>query len=151
LLQARQGNVVTAEEAIARFQRRSERTTRMALSFDDNQLLPAGIHDATLEEVGEQFGRFQRTDRRMTLFRRLGEYVAALRRANIQGSLIIDGSFVMPSMDQPEDVDLVLVLPEDWDTAADLRPYQYNLVSKRRVRQEYRFDVFTVRKGSAQE
>ena len=123
----------------------------MPLVFDERQLLVAGVHDATVEEIEQLFGRFQRTDRRMTLFQKLQDYLAALRRAAIGGSLIIDGSFIMPAIDQPEDIDMVLVLPEEWDMTADLRPYQYNLVSKRRVKQEYRFDVFTVQKGSPDE
>lgn len=123
----------------------------MPLAFDDRELLPPGVHDVTLEEVERAFGRFQRTDRRMTLVRKLKEYVTALQQAHINGSLIIDGSFIMPKVDVPEDVDLVLVLSEEWDMTADLKPYQYNLVSKRRVKQEYRFDLFTVQRGSADE
>ena len=123
----------------------------MPLQFDERQLLPPGVHEASLEEVGQYFGRFQRTDRRMTLSRKVGEYVAALRQAGFKGSVIIDGSFIMPKVDQPEDVDLVLVLPEDWDMTAELRPYQYNLVSKRRVRQEFKFDLFTVQRGTVDE
>ncbi len=57
----------------------------------------------------------------------------------------------MPIVDQPEDIDMILVLPEDWDMDADLKPYQYNLVSKKRIKQEYRFDVFAVQKGSLDE
>lgn len=123
----------------------------MPLDPDERGLLPLGIHDATLEEVGQRFGRLQRTDQRMTLFRKLEAFVAALRQARIPGSLVIDGSFIMASLDQPEDIDLVLILPEDWDMTADLRPYQYNMVSKRRVKQEYKFDLFTVQKGSPDE
>ena len=87
----------------------------------------------------------------MNLFKKLTDYLDALRKAGIGGSLIVDGSFIMPAVDQPEDIDMVLVLPEEWDMTADLRPYQYNLVSKQRIKQEYRFDVFTVRKGSPRE
>jgi hypothetical protein len=87
----------------------------------------------------------------MMLMRRLKEYVAALQQAHLNGSLLLDGSFIMPRVDQPEDIDLVLVLPKDWDLTADLRPYQYNLVSKRRVRQAYGTDVFVVSQGSVEE
>ena len=87
----------------------------MTLALDERQLLPGGVHDATLEEVDRQFGRFQRTDRRIELVRKLKEYVAAMQQAQIRGSLIVDGSFVMAGVDQPEDLDLVLVLPDDWD------------------------------------
>jgi hypothetical protein len=123
----------------------------MPLEFDERRLLRPGVQDATLEEVEEHFARFQRTDRRRTLFQKLKEYAAALQQAELKGSLIIDGSFIMPTVDRPEDIDLVLVLPEDWDMTADLRPYQYNLVSKRRVKQAFGFDVFIVVRGSSEE
>ena len=123
----------------------------MPLMFDERQLLVSGIHDATLAEVEQHFARFQQTDRRMNLFKKLTDYLDSLRRASIGGSLIIDGSFIMPAVDQPEDIDIVLVLPEEWDMTADLRPYQYNLVSKKRVKQEFRFDMFAVQKGSLDE
>jgi hypothetical protein len=32
-------------------------------------LLPEGIHDCTLDEIGARFGRFQTTDRRVHLFK----------------------------------------------------------------------------------
>jgi hypothetical protein len=123
----------------------------MPLAFDERQLVTAGIHDVTIEEVEQHFARFQRTDRRMNLFKKLTDYIAALQAAKIKCSLILDGSFIMTIVDQPDDIDFILVLPEEWDMTADLRPYQYNLVSKKRVKQEYRFDLFTVRKNSPQE
>jgi len=36
--------------------------------LNEDGLLPEGIHEASLEEVRERFGRFQRTDRRPDLF-----------------------------------------------------------------------------------
>ena len=51
-------------------------------------------------------------------------------------------------MDEPSDIDLVLVLPEDWDLAGEVSVWEYNLVDKRRVRQEYGFHVFAVNAGS---
>lgn len=65
--------------------------------------------------------------------------------------MLIDGSFVMPMVDEPNDIDLVLVLPTDWDATADLRPFKYNLVSKKRVRQQYQFDTFVTRSGNVDE
>jgi hypothetical protein len=123
----------------------------MPLVFDDRHLLPHGIHDATLEEVAHHFGRFQRNDRRSILVQRLREYVGAVQQARIKGSLIVDGSFVMLGIDEPDDLDLVLVLSEDWDLTAELQPHQYNVVSKRRVRQVFEADVFIVLKGSPEE
>lgn len=82
---------------------------------------------------------------------RLEAYVAALRKADFRGSVIVDGSFVMGCVDEPEDIDIVLVLAGDWDMAADLKPYQYNLVSKKDVRRSYPFDIYPVREGSVEE
>jgi predicted nucleotidyltransferase len=61
--------------------------------------------------------------------------------------LIVDGSFVTGKPD-PSDVDLVVVLAGTHDLTRDLRPYEYNVVSKRRVRQAYRFDILVVLAGS---
>src|SRR5262245_27472660 len=127
------------------------RGAAMALVFDDRKLLPPGVHDASLKDVQEYFARFQKTDRRIKLFAKLRDYVAALTRASCGTSVIINGSFVMACVDEPSDIDLIVVLPRDWDTQADLKPYQYNLVSARRVRKEYGFDIFVVQAGAADE
>lgn len=52
---------------------------------------------------------------------------------------------------EPEDIDLILTLPEKWDVSAELPPYQYNLVSKRRVKQEYGLEIVVVGEGSVDE
>ena len=124
---------------------------KTVLAFDERGLLVPGVHDATLKEVEEHFGRFQRSDRRPQLFRKLREYLAEVNKAECASSLIINGSFAMGCVDEPNDIDLILVLPADWDEAADLKPYQYNLVSKRRVKKEFGFDAFTVGLGSRDE
>ena len=123
----------------------------MSLVFDERQLLVPGIHEATLEIVKKHFARFQKTDKRLTLFGKLKEYAAAIQKAGWKCSLIIDGSFVMPAVDEPEDIDLILVLPEDWDMTEDLKPHLYNLVSKKRVKREYGIEVFSVPSGSRAE
>jgi hypothetical protein len=41
----------------------------MSLALDDRKLLPLGVHDASLEEVEEFFGGFQKSDRRIKLFK----------------------------------------------------------------------------------
>ena len=48
------------------------------------------------------------------------------------------------------DVDLILVLPQDWDFEAELNPDRYNLLSKRRVRQRFGFDILAAREYSEQ-
>jgi hypothetical protein len=121
------------------------------LTLDDRKLLPPGVHDASLKEVEDLFGQIQRSDRRPMLFRKLREYLKELKPAECASAVIIDGSFVMGCVDAPDDIDLVVVLTADWDWNADLKPYQYNVVSKRRVKKNYRFDAIFVRPGSEQE
>ncbi len=123
----------------------------MSLELDADRLLPVGIHDATMDEVEELFGGFQSADRRPRLFAKLVEYVTALRKAEFASSLIVDGSFVMGAVNEPDDIDLILVVPANWDLSADLKPVQYNLIAKRAVQRNYPFDVITVRAGSTEE
>jgi hypothetical protein len=116
-------------------------------NFDENGLLPEGIHDCTWAELAERFCRFQSTDRRPELCRRLQQMVEALRSAKMAREIIIDGSFVT-NKPQPNDIDLILVLPADWDLAAELTPDAYNLISKNRVRKRFGFDIFIAREQS---
>ncbi|NOT02816.1 MAG: hypothetical protein HOP29_19630 [Phycisphaerales bacterium] len=115
------------------------------------KLLPEGVCTLTLAQVERLFGSFQRSDRRVKLYQQLSEYVTELRQAKLNVSLIVNGSFVMPAVDDPEDIDLILVLPRDWDSQADVRPFEYNLLSKRAIKRKYGFDVFVVRDGSPEE
>jgi hypothetical protein len=123
----------------------------MELAFDDRKLLLPGVHEVSLETVKQHFGQFQRSDRRPTLFAKLTEYLNAVKKAGCGHSVIIDGSFVMACVDEPDDIDLVLVLPSDWDTQAEVKPFQYNLVSKRAVGRTYPIELFVVKCGSIDE
>ncbi len=120
----------------------------MQLELDDDGLLPVSIHDSDLEAVQELFGSFQYSTRRISLFKKLTEYIDALRDAKISGSLIIDGSFVMKRVDEPEDIDVVLVLPSDWIMIQELRPFEYNLLSKKAVKRTYPIEVFVTLDGT---
>jgi hypothetical protein len=121
------------------------------LVFDERKLLTPGVHEVSLDAVKETFGSFQKSDRRPKLFEKLLEYLDAVKRAGTGASVIVDGSFVMAGIDEPDDIDLVLVLPADWDIDADLRPYQYNVVSKKAVRRTFGFDQITVTANSPEE
>jgi hypothetical protein len=123
----------------------------MELAFDDRQLLLPGVHEVSMETVKEHFGKFQRSDRRMKLFAKLTEYLDAVKKAGCGVSVVIDGSFVMACIDVPDDIDVILVLPIGWDDTEDIKPFQYNLVSKKSVRKTHGFDVFVVKPGSARE
>lgn len=122
----------------------------MELAIDDRGLLPEGIHDASLSALRELFGGFQKSDCRLKLIARLEEFIEELRNAGIAKELIVDGSFVMGCIDEPEDIDLILVLPDNWDMEAELKPFQYNLLSKRSVKRRFPFDLFSVRADSTE-
>lgn len=123
----------------------------MALELTPDRVLPDGIHDCTLDDVRNCFGQIQRSTRRITLCDKLERYLEELRAAGIPGWLIVDGSFVMECVDEPDDIDLILILSRSWNLTAELKPYQYNLLSKRNVKRNFRFDLFAVREGSIEE
>jgi hypothetical protein len=102
--------------------------------------LPPGIHECSLEECKEMFGRFSRSDRRIQLTEALHRYVDDVRSAGIAVSILVDGSYVT-SKPEPNDIDLILVLRPDLDLSAEMRPIEYNLQSKRAVKKLYGLDV----------
>jgi hypothetical protein len=115
-------------------------------AFTADGLLPEGVHDCTLEEVRERFGQFQRTDWRPRLFERLEAFLREAQRTGFVVAIIVNGSFVTDH-DAPNDVDVILVLRADHDFYADLRPFAYNVVSKRQVRRTYGIDMLIGREG----
>jgi len=117
--------------------------------LNEDGLLPGGIHEASMEEVRESFGRFQRSDRRPTLYTKLSEYMGQVRSTGLIAAVIVNGSFVT-SKDEPSDIDVILVLRQDHDFSADPKPFEYNVLSKRRVRGRFRFDILVAREGSAE-
>ncbi len=117
--------------------------------LDQHGLLSAGIHDCTLDEIRGRFGSFQISDQRPKLFQKLLTFVAEAQAARFARCLLIDGSFVTAKAD-PNDIDLVLVLPASHDLKSDLSPAQYNLVSKRSVQRRYGFDIVSVREKTAE-
>src|SRR3989442_995016 len=118
-------------------------------SFEPSGLLPLGVHDCTLEEIGARFGSFQSSELRPVLFAKLEKFAAEARSSGIMRSLIVDGSFVTAKA-APNDIDLIVVVRSDHDFAADLSPGAYNVVSKHRVRRRYGFDLLVAREGSVE-
>ena len=112
--------------------------------FDEHGFLPAAVHDCTLDEIKGRFGSFQLSDRRPALFEKLLEFIAEVKSATIAHFLLIDGSFATGKPD-PNDIDLVLVLPVEHDLTGDLSVAEYNVLSKRRVQRRYGFDIVAVR------
>lgn len=121
----------------------------MTLTFDERGLLAPGVHDASLTEIETHFGRFQRTNRRMTLFKSFGDYVKEVMQTGWACTILIDGSFVMPAVDEPNDIDVILLLPADWDVQAALKPFEYNVVSKKYTKKAYNIEVYAALDGSA--
>ena len=117
--------------------------------LNDDGLLPAGIHSCTLEELKEKFGRFQRTDCRLKLVGTLEALLQEMQSTKQVVKVFVDGSFVT-GKDDPNDIDLVAVVHEDYDVTADLRPFEYNALSKRMVGKRYKFDMFLARQNSAE-
>jgi hypothetical protein len=115
--------------------------------FNEDGWLPEGIHDCTLEEAAEQFGAFQRSDRRPELWARFIEFVREAKTSGLIDTVLVDGSFVTAEP-APNDIDLVLVVSENHDFSVDLPPAQYNVLSQRRVRRQFRFDILVVKNDS---
>ena len=115
--------------------------------LNEHGFLPEGIYDASPDEIRERFGRFRRTDRRPELFSKLMVLLAEVRSTGLVKAVIVDGSFVT-AKDEPSDIDLILILHADHDDGVWLRPFEYNALSKRRVRRQFHFDMVVVRDGS---
>ena len=121
---------------------------RMALLFDDRNLLPEGVHDASLEEV---VSAFSGTSRRDKLCENLRQYVSGVKLTGWACEVLIDGSFVMPNVREPNDIDLILVLPDGWDMSRrDFRPFEYNTLDKGFTKRVHRIEVQPVLLGSDQ-
>ena len=129
--------------------------------LNDNGLLPAGIHDCTFQELRDRFGQNQwvvdsqsQTHREVLCQQRsrlclsLEDYLGRLSRVGLAGDVLVDGSFVTSKPD-PNDIDLVVVLPSDHDFSAELSPEQYSLLSKRKLRDHgYAFDILVAANGA---
>ena len=111
--------------------------------FNEHGLLPEGVHDCELEELRLRFGSFQTTDRRVILFQKLLQLLQDLQRADVCESVIVDGSFTTDTP-LPNDIDLIIVYPVDYELSAELSFFQYNATNKSRLRKRYGFDVFPV-------
>lgn len=115
--------------------------------LNEDGLLPEGIHDCTLDEIGARFGLFVASDRRVRLFEKLCALVEEEQKAGLAIEIFIDGSFVTDTP-QPNDIDLVIVLPADYNRAVVMTPFRYNAVSKISLRRRYPFDVFVFNKDT---
>lgn len=116
-------------------------------NFTQQGILPNDIYDCSLEELESIFGRFQSTDCRINLTKKLKDYIYELKKSTFGIELIIDGSYVT-TKDNPGDINVILVLSEDFDYSSEIKPFEYNLTSNRAVKRIYGFDVFVEKKGT---
>lgn len=115
--------------------------------LDVDGYLPEGIHNCTLNELQSRFGEDIDVACRSLLCSKLCEYVQELRSTERDFVLLVDGSFVT-SKAQPNDIDLILILPHDHDFRMELRPFEYNAMSRRRVSKRYGLDLLVARDDS---
>ena len=106
-------------------------------------VLPRSMHDCTLNEMRDMFAHPGSSLQRRRLFEDLERYVNELRKTGIPKALIVNGSFAT-SKEEPNDIDLIVVLPSDFNFEQQIGPFEYNLISRRRVRRNYGFDVFAL-------
>jgi hypothetical protein len=116
-------------------------------NLNEQGLLPPGIYDCSSEEIGERSGIFQSTDLRPRLYEKLQAFLQQARSTNLAIAVIVNGSFVTSKAD-PNDIDLILVLPSSHDLRAELAPMAYNVLSRRRVSRQYGFDILVAREDA---
>lgn len=112
--------------------------------------LPTGEHLCTITEIDHHFGRFQGSERRTELTKKLKQYLDDLTDANTIAALsnipkvvdhiIVNGSYTT-SKDEPGDIDLVIALSKLFNLNGDLPPAVSNPISGDRVRRRYGFDI----------
>ena len=115
--------------------------------FNESGCLPEGIYDCTIDEAAERFAGFQRSSQRPHLWDRFIEFMREADACKLVDAVLVDGSFVTTKAD-PNDIDLMLVVPANHDFSADFQPSEYNVLSKRRVNRRFGFDVLVARADS---
>lgn len=114
--------------------------------FTDDGFLPPGVHTATLVEFEERFVSSTSSARRRELFQRLKEVILDAWRTSFVLHVYVAGSFVTAKPD-PNDFDCLIVTDSTtWD--AEVRPFEYNLLSVHAARRRFRGDVVSVVEGS---
>src|SRR5262249_47587111 len=88
--------------------------SQMIPALNENGYLPAGIHEASLDEVEARFG--QESELRRVQMQSLRWLVPIAKRAGAE-RLVINGSFVTDAL-EPNDVDCVLLIGPGFPTDA---------------------------------
>jgi len=118
------------------------------LAFNQNGLLPVGIHQVTLDDIRQRFGRFQQNDRRPRLFEKLLELITAMKHSGLFERLLIDGSFVT-AKEKPNDIDVIAVLRHGHNFERELSMIEYALISRSLLQRRFGFDVIVAQTESA--
>jgi hypothetical protein len=116
-------------------------------AFNEYGSLPEGIHDCRFDEAARRFGAFQGSDSRPRLWAKFTQFMREAKASGLVQVVLIDGSFVIRIPD-PNDIDLVLVVPASHDFSADLPPAQYNIFDQKRVRRRFELDIVVVKNAS---
>ena len=95
--------------------------------FRDDGYLPVGLHLATEAEVTFRFGTSTSIRRRLVL--RLRRWLE-LARATRAARFLLDGSFVT-SKDEPNDIDAVVLIAEDFEQQVSAGVLPYDADSRR--------------------
>jgi len=116
----------------------------MPLILNGDDVLPVGVHDATLGEFEACFGRWKGSGRRPDLMLKFREYIRAVRQTGWACLVIADGSYVMDRVPDPDDIDVVVAYPPEVQTiieSDEIRPYQKNVIDPWYCKREYRIDL----------
>ncbi len=105
--------------------------------FTNEGVLPPGMHECTLDEVARALGW---SGRRRVLIARLRDYAGVLCAAWGSVSIILDGSFVS-SVDEPNDIDVVVLINELGLGGAAPRPDQATSIRRPWVNKQYSEEI----------
>jgi hypothetical protein len=112
----------------------------------DDGRLPPGIHQASLDELRQRFAVFSRSERRLRLFENFQRFFDEAQKCGFVRRVIVAGSFVTDKP-EPNDFDCILVL-DPGIVGRKLRPFEYNLVSRRMARRLFGGDILPALDGS---
>jgi hypothetical protein len=117
------------------------------LTLNPDGFLNPGVHEATLDEIRGEFGGFQESDQRPKLYKRLEQLVDQLKVHEFVKFIVVDGSFVT-SKAAPGDIDVIVVVDPAIFTKDQWTPDEYNVLSSKRLKRRYKFDVLVAGEGS---
>lgn len=112
----------------------------MLPNFDEHGFLPEGVWDCSLAEFVSRFAVFRRSDRRLKFSSRLEFFLEEMFKTDWIQEVIVDGSFVTEK-NEPNDIDLILALKSEFETA-HIPFWLSQRLDAKRLRKIYKFDVF---------